>query len=78
MAGQPPVVRPFQLACACRVKNAVVPSACAAQRRDAWDEGFFGCESVLPTAPRLGCALTPPGIRPTKGAPATGPPSQLT
>eukprot|EP00969_Alexandrium_andersonii_P165104 7297360-Alexandrium_andersonii.AAC.1 len=44
-AGQSPVVCPFQTVCKCGVKTAVVPSACAAQWRDAWDDGFFGSES---------------------------------
>eukprot|EP00969_Alexandrium_andersonii_P076628 3378508-Alexandrium_andersonii.AAC.1 len=32
----------FRTGCRCRVKTAVVPAACAGQRRSAWAGGFFG------------------------------------
>eukprot|EP00969_Alexandrium_andersonii_P268499 11865517-Alexandrium_andersonii.AAC.1 len=62
-------VCPFRTKRNCRVKTAVVPTACAGQRRTAWAGGFFGEEAVVPTAPYLGCALTSPWFEDDEGRP---------
>eukprot|EP00969_Alexandrium_andersonii_P350039 15432393-Alexandrium_andersonii.AAC.1 len=61
----------------CRVKTAIVSAAGAGQRRAAWEGGFFGEESVQPTAPSLGCALTSPWFEGDEGQPGRWPAASI-
>eukprot|EP00969_Alexandrium_andersonii_P243914 10776693-Alexandrium_andersonii.AAC.1 len=44
---------------------------------DAWDGGFFGNESVCPTAPSLGCSLTSQWYEGSEGRPGRWPPEAI-